>query len=78
MCAACAAYAATTGQSAFVFIIISEVQTGVGGGEQRDKHGNEKFYGKSQNKNKLKCFFIPVLFICSISDATVTGFTCCQ
>ena len=32
MCAACAAYAATTGQSAFVFIIISEVQTG--GGEE--------------------------------------------
>ena len=60
------------------FIIISEVQTVGGEGEQRDKHGNEKFSGKSQNKNKLKCFFIPVLFICSISETTSTGFTCCQ
>ena len=62
MCAVCAAYAATAGKSALIFIISSEVQTiqyntiqyslfktvgkGEGEGEQMEKHANEKFYGK--------------------------------
>ena len=49
MCAVCAAYAATAGKSALIFIISSEVQTvgkREGGGEQMEKHANEKFYGK--------------------------------